>query len=268
MGKLDGHVAIITGGARGQGAEEARLFAREGATVAICDLLEDSGEALAQEIAATGAQARFFALDVTSEDQWQRVVADIVAWQGKITVLVNNAGIINQLGILETTIEKWNAVMAVNITGPFLGMKHVAPVMARSGGGSMVNIASTASYVGVKCAAYVSSKTALLGLTRTAATELADLGIRVNAVCPSVIVTDMGAGLNSAEAIRLAAPMMRHGTPDDVAQMVLFLASSDSSYVTGADMKIDGGFLAAGAMKLVRRLVNNDEAMAALAKSS
>ncbi|SFU22680.1 SDR family oxidoreductase [Mesorhizobium sp. YR577] len=267
MGKLDGHVAVITGGARGQGAEEARLLASEGAAVAICDLLEEQGEALAAQLSANGAKARFFALDVTSEEQWQKVVADIVAWQGKITVLVNNAGIINQLGIVDTPIEKWSKVMDVNITGPFLGMKHVAPVIATSGGGSIVNIASIASHIGVKCAAYVSSKTALLGLTRTAATEFADLAVRVNAICPGVIATDMGNGLNSAEAMRFATPMLRHGTSEDVARMVLFLASSDSGYVTGTDMKIDGGFTAAGGMKLVRRLVNSDAAMSALAES-
>jgi 3alpha(or 20beta)-hydroxysteroid dehydrogenase len=266
MTKLDGQVAIITGAARGQGAQEARMLASHGAAVAICDVLLAEGEALASSIVATGGQARFFPLDVTSEDEWVKTVAEVLAWKGSVTILVNNAGIINQLGVLETPVDKWRRVLEVNLTGPFLGIKHTAPAMQAAGGGSIVNISSTAAHIGVKCAGYVSSKTGLLGLTRTAATELAEMGIRVNAICPGVIATDMGNALSSAEAMRQATPMRRHGTVDDVAKMVLFLASEDSSYVTGADFAIDGGFLAAGAMKLVRRLVNHPEAIAAIAK--
>ncbi|MBR1149427.1 SDR family NAD(P)-dependent oxidoreductase [Bradyrhizobium sp. JYMT SZCCT0428] len=261
MRKLDNQVAIITGGARGQGAEEARRFALEGAAVAICDVLETEGNRLAAEISAAGGHARFFPLDVSSEQRWQTIVSEVVEWRDKITILVNNAGIINQLGVLETSIDEWNRVMNVNITGPFLGIKHVAPIMGRAGGGSIINIASTASHLGVKCAAYVSSKTGLLGLTRTAATELADLGVRVNAICPGVVATDMGSGLSSAEAMRVATPMLRHGTVDDVARLALFLASNDSDYITGTEITIDGGFVAAGAMKLVRHLVNNPKAL-------
>ncbi len=255
MGKLDGQVAVITGGARGQGAAEARLLSSEGAAVAICDVLQAEGLALAQSITANGGKARFFLLDVVSEDQWATTVTEVLSWMGKITVLVNNAGIINQLGVRETPLDRWRKVIDVNLTGPFLGIKHVAPAMEAAGGGSIINIASIGAYIGVKCAAYVSSKTGLLGLTRTAATELSDAGIRVNAVCPGIIATDMGNNLNSAEAMRHATPLRRFGTVDDVARMVLFLASEDSSYVTGADFPVDGGYVGAGAMKLVRRLV-------------
>jgi 3alpha(or 20beta)-hydroxysteroid dehydrogenase len=265
MTRLQDQVAIITGGARGQGAEEARLFAAEGAAVAICDVLDAEGEDLARNITASGGQARFFRLDVTSEDQWVHTIAQVVAWKGKVSILINNAGIINQLGVLETPIDLWRKVMDVNITGPFLGIKHAAPAMAAAGGGSIINISSTAAYMGVKCAAYVSSKTGLLGLTRTAATELAEMGVRVNAICPGVIATDMGNALTSAEAMRQATPMRRHGTVQDVAKMALYLASADSAYVTGAEMLVDGGYVAAGAMKLVRRLVNHPEAVAAIA---
>jgi 3alpha(or 20beta)-hydroxysteroid dehydrogenase len=267
MLKLNNQVALITGGSRGQGAEEARLFAAEGAAVAICDVLESEGEELARSITASGGQARFFPLDVTSEEQWIKTVADVVAWKGKLSILVNNAGIINQMGVLDTPVDRWRRAMDVNITGPFLGIKHAAPAMQAAGGGSIVNISSIAAYMGVKCAAYVSSKTALIGLTRTAATELADLGIRVNAVCPGIIATDMGNGLASAEAMRQATPMRRYGTVSDVARTVLFLASEDSSYVTGADLPIDGGYVAAGAMKLVRRMSALPDVVAAIARS-
>lgn len=266
MGKLDGQVAFITGAARGQGAAEARLLTSEGAAVAICDVLQDEGRALAESITANGGQARFFPLDVTSEDQWRRAVAEVLAWQGKITILVNNAGIINQLGVLETSLDRWRQVMEVNLTGPFLGIKHIAPAMEKAGGGSIVNIASIGAYMGVKCAGYASSKTGLLGLTRTAATELADVGIRVNAVCPGIIATDMGNNLSSAEAMRQATPLRRFGTVDDVARMVLFLASEDSSFVTGADFAVDGGYVGAGAMKLVRRLLKEPAAIEAISR--
>jgi 3alpha(or 20beta)-hydroxysteroid dehydrogenase len=264
LGRIEGQVAIITGGSRGQGAVEARLFAAEGASVAICDVLESEGEAVAEEITSSGGNARFFRLDVANEHEWEAVVAKIVAWAGKITVPVNNAGIINQLGVRDTSIARWHRVMDVNITGPFLGMKHVAPQMERAGGGSIINIASIASHVGVKCAAYVSSKTALVGLTRTAALEFAEFGIRVNAVCPGTVVTDLVATAPHFEAMRLASPMKRHGLISEIAQLVLFLASTESSFVTGTDIKIDGGFLAAGGMKLVHRLTAKSEALASL----
>ncbi len=264
MGRLDGHVAVITGGARGQGATEARLFAKEGAAVAVCDVLADQGKALASELSADGAAVRFFPLDVAAEDQWVRTVAEILAWAGKITILVNNAGIINQLGILETPIDKWDRVMAVNITGPFLGIKHVAPAMKKAGAGSIINVASLASYVGVKCAAYVSSKTALLGLTRTAALELVEMGIRVNAICPGTILTDLNRHFGHFDAMLQAAPVRRHGTLDEIANLVLFLASDESRYITGADIKIDGGFVASGGLKLVQRLAANASALDAM----
>ena len=248
MGRVEGKVAIITGGGRGQGAAEARLLAGEGAAIAICDLLQEEGRAVAAEITAAGGAARFFPMDVSDEGQWRALVADVLAWKGKITTLVNNAGIINRMGIVDTSLENWHRVMNVNLVGPFLGMKYVAPAMREAGGGSIVNVASIASYLGLKCAAYVSSKTALLGLSRTGAMEFVDWNIRVNAICPGTIVTGLNVGTPHLEPMRKATPMKRHGTSEEIAQLVLFLAADESSFITGIDIPIDGGIMAGGAM--------------------
>jgi 3alpha(or 20beta)-hydroxysteroid dehydrogenase len=248
MGRVEGKVVIITGGARGQGAAEARVLAKEGASIAICDVLETEGTALASEINAAGGSARFYPMDVTNEARWRSLVEDVLAWKGRITTLVNNAGIINRLGIVETSVENWQRVMNVNLLGPFLGMKYCAPAMKQAGGGSVINVGSISSYLGLKCAAYTSSKTALLGLSRVGAMEFVDWGIRVNTICPGVIVTGLNAGTAHLEPMRKASPMKRHGTSEEIAQLVLFLASDESSYITGADIPIDGGILAAGLM--------------------
>ena len=248
MGRMQGKVAIITGGGRGQGAEEAVLFAREGAAVAVCDVLEDEGRAVARTINDAGGAARFFALDVKEESQWHRLVSEVLAWKSRITTLVNNAGVINRMGVIDTSLENWHRVMNVNLAGPFLGMKHCAPAMREAGGGSIVNVSSIAAYLGLKCAAYVSSKTGLVGLTRTAAMEFVGWNIRVNAICPGTIVTGLNAGAPHLEPMRKAAPMQRHGTCAEIASLVLFLASDESSYITGTDIPIDGGVIAAGAM--------------------
>jgi 3alpha(or 20beta)-hydroxysteroid dehydrogenase len=248
VGRVQGKVAIITGGSRGQGAAEARLLAREGAAVAVCDLLEEEGQALARDINAAGGRARFYSLDVSNEGQWQSVVKNTVDWAGKLTTLVNNAGIINRLGIVDTSVENWQRVMNVNLLGPFLGMKHCAPVMRAAGGGSIINVGSISSYLGLKDAAYTSSKTALLGLSRTGAMEFVEWGVRVNTICPGVVVTGLNAGTSHLEPMRLATPMKRYGTSEEIAQLVLFLAADESSFVTGVDIPIDGGVLAAGLM--------------------
>lgn len=248
MGRLEGKVAVITGGGRGQGADEAMLFAREGAAIAVCDVLEEEGRAVARAINDGGGSARFFALDVQEESKWGGLVSDVLAWKGRITTLVNNAGIINRMGIVDTSLDNWHRVMNVNLVGPFLGMKHCAPAMREAGGGSIVNVSSISAYMGLKCAAYVSSKTGLVGLTRTAAMEFVGWNIRVNAICPGTIVTGLNAGAPHLEPMRKAAPMQRHGTCEEVANLVLFLASDESSYITGTDIPIDGGVLAAGAL--------------------
>ena len=248
MGRLDGKVAVITGGGRGQGADEARLFAREGAAVALCDVLEREGREIADAIERSGGSARFFAVDVQDDAQWRALVRDVLAWKGRLTTLVNNAGIINRMGIVDTSLENWHRVMNVNLVGPFLGMKHCAPAMRDAGGGSIINVSSIAAHMGLKCAAYVASKTGLVGLTRTAAMEFVGWNVRANAICPGTIVTGLNAGAPHLEPMRKVAPMQRHGTCEEIANLVLFLASDESSYITGVDIPIDGGVVAAGAM--------------------
>jgi NAD(P)-dependent dehydrogenase (short-subunit alcohol dehydrogenase family) len=265
---MNGKVAIITGGGRGQGEAEARILAREGAAIAVCDVLEDEGRAVAEAIEAEGGAARFFAMNVQDEAQWRTLVRDVLAWQGRITTLVNNAGIINRMGIVETSLDNWHRVMNVNLVGPFLGMKHCAPAMREAGGGSIVNVSSIAAYLGLKCAAYVSSKTGLVGLSRTAAMEFVDWKIRVNAICPGTIVTGLNAGTPHLEPMRKAAPMKRHGTCDEIANLVLFLASDESSYITGTDIPIDGGIIAAGAMHGIALEPSRDALAAAGAGAS
>jgi 3alpha(or 20beta)-hydroxysteroid dehydrogenase len=262
VGRLNGKVAIITGAARGQGAVEAQLFAREGAAVAVCDVLEAEGLQLADDIGSAGGEARFYSMDVKDEGQWSRLVRDVLAWKGRLTTLVNNAGIINRMGIVDTSVDNWHRVMNVNLAGPFLGMKYCAPIMREAGGGSIVNVSSIAAYLGLKCAAYVSSKTGLVGLTRTAAMEFVDWNIRVNAVCPGTIVTGLNANAPHLEPMRQAAPMKRHGSSEEIANLVLFLASDESSYVTGVDIPIDGGVIAGGAMHGIRLEPSKDALVA------
>lgn len=251
MGRLEGKVAIITGGSRGQGAAEARMFAREGAAVAICDILDAEGEDLARAISKDGGAARYFHLDVADPANWAAVVDDVMAWQGRLTTLVNNAGILNRTGVMDTAPEAWNRVLGVNLTGAMLGIKACAPAMRDSGGGAVVNIASVAAYVGHSDPAYSATKAGLLGLTRSAAMELVGWGIRVNAVCPGIIVTGLNAGGAHLEPWRQATPLGRYGTIEEAARAVLFLASDEASFITGEDLAVDGGFKAGGAARRI-----------------
>jgi 3alpha(or 20beta)-hydroxysteroid dehydrogenase len=251
MGRLQGKVAIITGASRGQGETEARMFAREGAAVALCDVLDEAGAAVAREICAEGGEARYFHLDVVDPANWAEVVAAVMGWQGRLTTLINNAGILNRTGIMGTSLEAWNHVMGVNLTGALLGIQAVAPAMRDSGGGAVVNIASVAAYVGHNDPAYSATKAGLLGLTRCAAMEFVDWGIRVNAVCPGIIVTGLNAGGAHLEPWRRATPLGRYGTIDEAAHAVLFLASDEASFITGEDLAVDGGFKAGGAARRI-----------------
>lgn len=244
MGVLDGRVAVITGGARGQGAAEARLFAHEGATVVICDLRADEGQALAEEI---GAQARFHPLDVAREDDWDALADVLSAEFGAAHILVNNAGITHRAGTLGTGYADWNRVMSVNLGGAFLGIKALTPLMRRAGGGSIVNIGSVAGLTGYHSVAYGASKWGLIGLTKSAAIELVDFNIRVNAVCPGIIETPLatGAAQNFGVVSRIT-PQGRPGRPEEIAELVLFLASDRSGFITGEQIVIDGGLWAGG----------------------
>lgn len=248
MGMLDGRIAVISGGARGQGASEARLFAEEGATVVVCDLLEAEGHALVDEINATRAgAAHFFRLDVAEESQWTALGAFLTTQFGQAHILVNNAGIIHRGGSLVTSLDDWERVMSVNLTGAFLGIKALTPLMQAAGSGSIINIGSIAGRAGYHSVSYGTSKWGLLGLTKSAAMELVDWNIRVNAVCPGIIETPLAtiAAANYA-FVQKITPQGRAGKADEIAQLVLFLASDKSGFITGEDIAIDGGMLAAG----------------------
>ena len=239
MGRLDGKVAIITGAARGQGAAEARLFAAEGARVLLADILDADGEAVAAEIGDAAAYTR---LDVTDEAQWQAAVALAEQRFGPVTVLVNNAGILHFQVLHKTELSDFENVMRVNVHGVFLGMKSVVPSMTRAGGGSIVNISSTAGLVGLPYfGAYVASKWAVRGLTKTAAIDLGHKGIRVNSVHPGGIDTPMVAGTTADAPFYKRLPVPRMGSPDEAARAVLFLAADEASSIAGAELAVDGG---------------------------
>ena len=240
MGKrLDGKVAIITGGARGQGAAEAKLFADEGAIVYITDVLTTVGKKTAAD---TGTN--FIEHDVTQPDQWQAVVDQVNREAGRIDVLVNNAGILRWVTMSETTLDTWNQVVAVNQTGVLLGMQAVAPTMKKQKSGSIVNISSIGGMRGGSpCFAYAATKWAVRGMTKGAAQELGPYNVRVNSVHPGIIDTPMMAD-HDLGAMAQRVPMKRYAAPDEVAKLVLWLASDDSAYANGGEFTLDGGMTA------------------------
>lgn len=250
-GKLDGRVVIVTGAARGQGEQEARLFTAEGARVVVADVLDEQGQALAAELGAL-----YVHLDVREESGWRAAVAAARERYGRLDVLVNNAGILRFNALTDTPLDEFMEVVRVNQVGCFLGVKTVAPELAD--GGAIVNTASYTAVTGMAAVgAYAASKHAVLGLTRVAAIELAPRGIRVNAICPGAIDTAMSnpsrldPGSDPEETskaldslYRKLVPLGRVGRPEEVARLALFLASDDSSYITGQPFVIDGGWLA------------------------
>lgn len=244
MSRLDNKVAVVTGAARGIGATTARFFAREGAKLLLCDVRE---ELLAQVAAEIGGHAR--RLDVTSSSDWERAVEEAEARFGRVNVLFNNAGIATNGGVEDTTEEEWSAIVAVNQTGVWLGMKHTVPAMRRAGGGSIVNASSIYGIIGSGGAtAYQATKGAVRLMTKTAAVQYAAEGIRVNSVHPGVINTSMlseGSPPDVQEQLKAATPLGRLGEAEDVAAAVLFLASDEASFVTGAELVVDGGYTAA-----------------------
>ena len=246
--RLEGKVAIITGGARGIGAAIAQMLAREGAAVVIGDVLEDEGRQTAAEITAAGGQGEFLRLDVTSEESWAAAVDLAVTRFGKLNVLVNNAGIMARGPFLESTAGDWDRVMAVNAKGPYLGAKAAIPELLRAGGGSIINISSNLAMVGSYediQPVYGASKGAARIFTKALAIQYARQGIRVNSVHPGPIDAPMaGARLHDAalqQEADDANPMGRTAHPDEVAYGVVFLASDESSFMTGSELVIDGG---------------------------
>jgi NAD(P)-dependent dehydrogenase (short-subunit alcohol dehydrogenase family) len=260
--RLAGKVAILSGGASGIGAETARVFAAQGASVVLCDLQDDLGQKVANEIVAAGGVSEYRTLDVCQEDQWIALVAETERKYGKVNVLGNIAGIsgrpagmtvqtgnIAGTALAEQTLESWNRIMEVNATGVFLGTKSVIPAMQRAGGGSVINISSICGIVGSFAnAAYHASKGAVRIFSKSAAIQYAKDQIRVNSVHPGFVETPMARpgllGNESGKARMEATPLGRFGKPIDIAMGCLYLASDEASWVTGTELVIDGGLTA------------------------
>ena len=245
--RLDGKVALITGGASGMGQSEAVIFAKEGAKVVVADVLEAEGRQVAEDL---GGMGRFIRLDVTSEPAWQEAIAATLSQFGKLDVLVNNAGISGTFDPDTLSTSAWDRLMEVNAKGTFLGMKHAIPVMERAGGGAIVNISSVSGFVGQKGIhmAYNASKGAVRLMTKSAAVQYARSGIRVNSVHPGVMPAMRTSKATADPAFRekmlAGVPMRRPGRVEEVAYAVLFLASDEASYITGTELVVDGGWLA------------------------
>lgn len=246
MGRLDGKVAIITGGARGMGAETAKLFASEGASVVITDILAEEGAALAAQI---GDKALFVRHDVRNEEEWQAVADQAVARFGRVDILVNNAAIVHFAAIEQLVKEDIERVLGINVVGALLGIKTVGPILKKQGRGAIINISSIDGLRGCNgLSAYTASKWAVRGLTKSAALEYGPYGVRVNSIHPGGVDTVMGNPLGRPDAELnkdyTAVPLQRIGKPEEIARASLFLASDEASYVSGAELSVDGGWCA------------------------
>ena len=245
--RLEGKVAVISGGARGQGAVEAKLFVTEGASVVFGDVLDEDGKRVEEGIRELGGEATYVHLDVTRDAEWQRAIDLAQTKYGRLDILVNNAGILISKGVEDTTEEEWDRIMAINVKGVYLGTKRAIPVMRASGGGSIVNISSTAGLVGTLYggAAYTATKGAVRLFTKITAVQQAKDNIRCNSVHPGLIETPMTqeilADADTLQRRLRDVPLGRVGIAEEVAYGVLFLASDESSFVTGAELVIDGG---------------------------
>ncbi|HEX9635657.1 MAG TPA: glucose 1-dehydrogenase [Candidatus Limnocylindria bacterium] len=246
---LHGKVAIVTGAARGIGAATSRALANAGASVVITDVLDDEGDALARELCAAGADARYAHLDVSSEEQWQAVVDRAQRDIGHVDVLVNNAGIGTMEDVEQETVEGWDRVISINQRGVWLGMKAVVPGMKSNGGGSIVNISSIFGAVGGfgSSIAYHATKGAVRLMTKNAAIRYAKEGIRVNSVHPGFIDTPMLEAVKGTpfeQTMVEGTPMGRLGRPEEIASVIAFLAGDGAAYMTGSEVYVDGGWTA------------------------
>jgi NAD(P)-dependent dehydrogenase (short-subunit alcohol dehydrogenase family) len=248
--RLKDKVALITGAASGMGASAARIFAQEGAIVVVADILKQEGETVAEEIVSSGGNAVFAALDVTSETQWQAVIDSTLSLYGRIDILINNAGLSG--GVLDRMdADYYDKLMAVNARGNFLGMKHVIPHMQKSGGGAVVNMSSMSANIGQEFVhmGYNGAKGAIRSMTKSAAVQFGKDGIRVNSVHPG-LMPPMRSSVSSAdpkvrEKVIESIPLRRPGKVEEAAYALLFLASDEASYITGAELLVDGGAVAA-----------------------
>ncbi|MFD7504336.1 SDR family NAD(P)-dependent oxidoreductase [Streptomyces sp. NPDC059850] len=241
-GRLAHRVALITGGARGQGAAHALRLAGEGASVILADVLDDEGRRTAEELCSQGLDAAYVHLDVSAPDDWQRVHELLDARFGRLDILVNNAGIVQVTDLADQSLEGWNRILAVNLTGAFLGMRTMLPLLRASSHGAVVNTSSVFGPSGaVGYAAYAASKAGLLGLTRTAALEFAPAGIRVNALVPGGVSTPINAQEPDGGVVP-ETPLGRRADPSELAAAVAYLVCDDASFVTGTELVVDGGF--------------------------
>jgi len=249
MGRVDGKVAFITGGSMGMGEQHALLLAKEGAKVIVTDVANDQGETVVETIVKDGGDALYLDLDVSDEKGWKAAVSEGVNAYGKIDILVNNAGILIQKAVHETETGEWDRLFDVNVKGVFFGTKYILPAMQKAGKGSIVNISSIYGLVGgPSAAAYEASKGAIRLLTKATAVDYAPFNIRVNSIHPGVIKTPMTAPHLATEEMAKqllgATLMQRAAEPIEVSQAVLFLASDEASFITGAELVVDGGYTA------------------------
>ena len=243
-GRVAGKVAVVTGGARGMGASHVRKLASEGAIVVAADVADDDGNQLAGTLRAAGLSVSYRHHDVTAREDWDDLVAHVHREHTRLDILVNNAGVQVRSAGIDASDGEWDLVIGVNQRGAFLGLRAVIPSMVRAGGGSVINIASVAAMVAMTSSIpYQASKAAVLAMTRAAALAYARDTVRVNAVCPGLVVTGMTSSAEPAavEALKAHIPLGRDGRPDEISAAVLFLASDESSYITGAALPVDGG---------------------------